>query len=228
MMNIKKRLLKVLLLAIVYIVISVSIYFVLRASGYDSVDKIREFVEGFGAWSYLVFFIIQVTVSTFVCIIPFEDEVLTMAAIMLFGPFKGFLVASFNMFATSCIQFALGRLLCKDVLKKFLGGDVIFKYQNYLKVKGEIVLPILYAIPLLPHDSLCILAGVSKMRFCYFAPVTAVMRSIEIASLCFLGSGLIDFSALTIMDWIILVNVVIIDVIMLFKLYKYLNKKFSN
>ena len=99
------------------------------------------------------------------------------------------------------------------------------KYQNYLSVKGEIMLPILYAIPLFPHDTLCILAGLSKMKYWYFAPITLVMRSIEIASLCFLGSGIIDFGALTTFDWLVAINVLIIDVYLLLKLHKYVDAK---
>ncbi len=223
----KKNLLKILLLTLIYISISLCVYFLLKRLGYADVDKIRNFVSGFGVWSYLIFFLLQVIVSTFICIVPFEDEVLTMSAILLFGPFKAFFISAFNMFVTSCIQFALGRFLCKDIIKKMLGDSSIEKYQNYLRVKGEIMLPILYAVPLLPHDSLCILAGMSKMKFWYFAPITLVMRSIEIVSLCFLGSGLINFSVFTIMDWIVVINLIAIDAILLFKLYKYLDGKFN-
>lgn len=223
----KKSLLKIALLTLVYVCISLGIYLLLKRLGYANVGKIRDFISKFGVWSYLIFFLLQIIVSTFICVIPFEDEVLTMSAILLFGPFKAFFVSAFNMFVTSCIQFALGRFLCKDIVVKILGDSSMEKYQNYLRVKGEIMLPILYAIPLLPHDSLCILAGMSKMKFWYFAPITIVMRSIEIVSLCFLGSGLINFSTFTIADWIMFVNLLIIDLILLFKLYKYLDSKFN-
>jgi len=202
----KKNILKILGLIFVYILISIGVYLLLKAFGLDSVGKIRDFVSRTGAWSYVVFFVFQVVVSTFVCIIPFEDELLTTAALMLFGPVKGFLIGALNMFVTSSLQFLLGRYLCKDLLVKFIGDKSVEKYQNYMQVKGEIILPVLYAIPLFPHDTLCVLSGMSKMKYWYFAPVTLIMRSIEIASICFLGSGLIDFGALTIMDWIMLIG----------------------
>ncbi len=210
-----------------YVLISLGVYFILCACGLNSVSKIREFVHNTGAWSYLVFFLFQVIVSTFVCIIPFEDELLTASAVVLFGPVKGFAIASFNMFATSILQFIIGRYLCNGVMAKIIGVEGVGKYQNYLNGKGEVMLPILYAIPLFPHDSLCILAGMSNMRFWYFAPVTLFMRSIEIASLCFLGSGLIDFGELTLMDWIVVVNVVIIDIYLILKLQKYMENKIN-
>ena len=213
---------------LIYIAISLAIYFVLKQCGLLSVNKIRNLVEDYGAWSYLIYFIFQISVSTFICIIPFEDEFLTASAILLFGPIKGFFVASFNMFTTSSIQFFIGRHLCKNLINKILGENSIKKYENYLSVKGEIMLPILYAIPLFPHDSLCILAGMSKMKYLYFAPITLVMRSIEIACVCFLGSGLINFSLFTIADWIIVANLLIIDIYLILKLHKFIDNRINN
>lgn len=223
----KKKILTILGLLLIYIAISIGVYCILKLCGLNSVAKIRDFINKSGAWSYLVFFLFQITISTFICIIPFEDELLTASAILLFGPVEGFFIASFNMFSTSCLQFIIGRYFCKGIVAKLLGEDSIEKYQNYLKVKGELMLPVLYAIPLFPHDSLCILSGMSKIKFWYFALITLVMRSIEIASLCFLGSGLINFSNFEIIDWIMLINVLIIDIYLIFKLQKYIENKIN-
>lgn len=224
----KKNVLKIIGLTLIYVAVSLGIYFILDAFGLTSVSKIRNLVAKTGGWSYVVFFLFQVLTSTFICIIPFEDEVLTTVALLLFGPIKGFLIGAFNMFVTSTLQFLLGRYLGRDIVVKFLGEESLNKYENYLKVKGELMLPIMYCIPLLPHDTLCILAGMSKMKYWYFAIVTLILRSLEIASICFLGSGLIDFGALSILDWIMIVNFIIIDAYLLIKLKNYIENKISN
>jgi uncharacterized membrane protein YdjX (TVP38/TMEM64 family) len=212
---------------LLYIAVSIGIYFILKACGLASVNKIRDAISSTGAWGYVVFFLFQIIVSTFICVIPFEDELLVASAVVLFGPIKGFFVGAFNMFVTSILQFVIGRYFCKGLIGKLIGVESVEKYQNYLRVKGEIMLPILYAIPLFPHDSLCILAGMSKMKFWYFAPITLLMRSIEIAEVCFLGSGIIDFSGFTIMDWIVVINIIIIDIYLIFKLQKYIENKIN-
>lgn len=221
----KNKILKIIGLSLIYICISVGIYFILRACGLTSVDKIRSIMEKAGAWGYILFFVFQVATSTFICIIPFEDEFLTACALILFGPIKGFIIGAINMFTTSCLQFLIGRKFCKSIVVKITGEKEFEKYENYLKIRGELMLPFLYFIPLLPHDVLCILAGMSKMKFWYFAPVTLIMRSIEIASICFLGSGLINYSALTVADWIIIANLIIVDIYLLCKLHKFIDKK---
>lgn len=221
----KKTIIKIILLTILYILISCGLYLILKLCGLDSVGKIRDLVSKFKGWSYVAFFVFQVLTSTFICIIPFEDEVLTATALILFGPVKGFLIGAFNMFVTSSIQFFIGRKFCRRIVIKFIGEDSLIKYENYMMVKGEVMLPILYCIPLLPHDSLCILAGMSKMKYWYFAIVTAILRSVEIASICFLGSGLIDYSAFTIADWIMAINLLIVDVFLILKFEKYIERK---
>ena len=223
----KGKVVKILILIFSYVAISIGVYLILKACGLGSVNQIRDFVLASGYWSYIVFFLFQITVSTFICIIPFEDELLTGAAIVLFGPVKGFFVAAFNMFATSCVQYVIGRYFCKSLIAKIIGGDSVEKYQKTFKIKGMVLLPAMYLIPLFPHDSLCILSGLAKMKFWYFALVTLILRSVEIASLCFLGSGLIDFASFEIVDWIVAINLVIIDAFLLIKLQKYIEKVIS-
>ena len=219
----KIRIVKILILAFVYMGISIGVYLILKACKLGTVTQIRNFVAQSGGWCYLVFFIFQLVVSTFICVIPFEDELLAGVAIVMFGPLKAFFIASFNMFTTSCLQYVIGRCFCKTIVAKVIGGDSVEKYQKTFKVRGMVLLPVLYLIPLFPHDSLCILSGLAKIKFWYFAIITLIMRSIEIASLCFLGSGLIDFSSFAIIDWIIVVNLIIIDAYLLIKLQRFVD-----
>lgn len=223
----KKNILKLIILILIYILISVGVYLILKSCGLTKVNKIRDLVSSTGVWGYIIFFFVQVVVSTFICIIPFEDELLVASAVVLFGAGKGFFIASFNMFVTSILQFMIGRYFCQGLVCKLVGGESVEKYQNYLKVKGEIMLPILYAIPLFPHDSLCLLSGMTKMKFWYFALVTLIMRSIEIACVCFLGSGIIDFGAFSVMDWIVVINILLIDIYLIFKFQKYVDNKIN-
>ena len=55
------KILKILGLILIYIAISLGVYFVLCACGLDSVASIRDFVSGVGVWGYAVFFLFQVT-----------------------------------------------------------------------------------------------------------------------------------------------------------------------
>ena len=223
----KKNIFKIVMLVLAYALFCGILYYILKLNGLTNITHIRDCVSNAGIWGYVIFFVCQIMLSTFICILPFEDELLTGISIILFGTTKGFFIAVFNMFVTSMLQFLMGRYLCRSLIEKLLGDKSIQNYQNYLKTKGEIMLPILYLIPLLPHDSLCVLAGMSKMKIWYFAPVTLVMRSIEIVSICFLSSGIINFSLFEIHDWIFAINILIIDIYLIIKLKNYIDNKIN-
>ena len=82
----------------------------------------------------------------------------------------------------------------------------------------------MFLFPIFPDDALCLAAGMTKMRYRYFALITAIFRSVGIATICFLGSGLINWSALSIVDWFMLVSVCAFWLILIFKYQDKLEK----
>ena len=63
------------------------------------------------------------------------------------------------------------------------------------------------------------------MKLGYFVIVTALMRSLEIVSICFLGGGLINWASLSVFDWLVLINLLVIDIYLLTKLQKVMEKR---
>ena len=83
----------------------------------------------------------------------------------------------------------------------------------------------MFLFPIFPDDALCMVAGMTKMKFWYFAIIVAIFRTIGIASICFLGSGFINWAALSIIDWFVLINVCVFDIVLIFK-YQHKIEKF--
>ena len=76
----------------------------------------------------------------------------------------------------------------------------------------------MFLFPVFPDDALCMAAGMTKMRYWYFAIIVLIFRSIGIATICFLGSSIIKWAELSIIDWFVLINAVIIDIYAVFKI----------
>ena len=55
------------------------------------------------------------------------------------------------------------------------------------------------------------------MKYWYFAIIALICRTVGIATICFLGSGFIDWAALSLVDWFVLINVVVFDIVLIFK-----------
>lgn len=220
----------VIILAIVLLIcaLSAGLYFLLDYFNITSVSTLRKFISNFGAWGWLVFLIVEVVISTPLFVIPLEDELWVTLAILLFGAKLGCILSVSAMLISSALLYLFGRTCGFNLIKKFVGEKTLIDVQQKFSVKSKLSLPFLYLIPFFPHDVLCIVAGSSKMSFWYFIIITALMRSIEIISICFLGGGLIKWGELTCFDWLVLANLLIIDIYLLTKLQKYMEKRLEN
>ena len=55
--------------------------------------------------------------------------------------------------------------------------------------------------------------------------VTIIMRSLEIIAICFFGGDFINWKNVSPIEWVILLNLLVIDIMLLFKLKKILERR---
>jgi len=223
-----RRVLIITIIVLILALLSAGLYFLLDYFGITNVKTLRDFVSKFGAWSWLVFILLQCLISTPIFVMPLEDELWVTLSILLFGVKVGCVISIISMIATSSLLYLIGKVFGFKLAKKLVGEKTLNDVQQKFSVKSKLSLPFLYLIPFFPHDALCILSGIGKMRFIYFAIITLFMRSIEIVSICFLGGGFIDWAELTKFEWLVFVNLLIIDIYLLLKLQKIMEKKITH
>lgn len=219
-----KKWIKILLLLLAVAALSVGIYFTLKALGITSIEGIREFVSNCGAWSWVVFIVLFVLCSTLLCFIPGISTTFIAVAIIMFGALKGFIISTISVFLASSLMFWIGNTIGEKAAVKIVGKESLEKAQNLLDIKSKMFLPLMFLFPIFPDDALCLAAGMTKMRYRYFALITAIFRSVGIATISFLGSGLINWAALSIVDWFMLVSVCAFWLILIFKYQDKLEK----
>lgn len=220
-----KKIVLILIVVTSIALFSTLIYLILNSLNITSIKTLREYISGFGASGWAVYIILQVLISTPIFVIPFEDEMWVTLSIILFGVEKGFILSVVGMILTSSALYLLGRKLGVKIANKIVGEEELKRVQNKFDIKNKLSLPFMYLIPCFPHDALCVVSGLSKMKFIYFFIVTLFMRSIEIVSLCFLSNGFIDWKALSTLDWLLTVNLIIIDIYLLKKLSNFMEKR---
>lgn len=220
-----KKILLILTIILVLTTISLSVYFLLKKFDITSIKTLREFISNFGAWGWIVYIVLQVIISTPIFVVPFEDEMWVTLSILLFGVQKGFILSVAGMILTSSALYLLGRKLGVKIASKIVGEEELVRVQSKFDIKNKLSLPFMYLIPCFPHDVLCVVSGLSKMKFIYFFMVTLFLRSIEIFSICFLSNGFIDWKSLTAFDWLVLLNLVVIDIYLMKKLSNFMEKR---
>lgn len=212
-----KKWIKISLLLICVAALSVGVYFTLKALGVTDIEGIREIISKCGALGWIAFIVLFVLASTLLCFIPGTSATFIAVSIILFGTLKGFIISTISVFLASSLMFLIGNTLGEKAAVKLVGKESLEKAQNLLDVKSKMLLPLMFLFPIFPDDALCLVAGMTKMRYWYFALVVAIFRTIGIGSICFLGSGVIDWSALSLVDWFVLGSVCVFWLILIFK-----------
>ena len=212
-----KKWIKVGLILLLLAAASVGIYLILRSCGITDVNQLRDLIANCGAWGWIVFITLFTLSTVLLCFVPGISMTFITVSIILFGAMKGFLISSISVFISSSIMFMLGNTVGERAAVKLVGKDSLEKAQNLIDVKSKLLLPLMLLFPVFPDDALCMVAGMTKMKYWYFAIIALICRTVGIATICFLGSGFIDWAALSLVDWFVLINVVVFDIVLIFK-----------
>ena len=185
--------LKITLTVIVLAGLSVALYFV----GFKG-DWIKPIVESTGFFGYIIFILLNIIITTLMTFVPGMTFTFTLLAVQLFGTLPGFIVSAIACFLSSLVKFIIGDKLGEPFI--------------------TVLVPVMLAFPFFPDDAICMISGMTKMKFWYFAIVAAITRTIGVGVTAFLGGDIIDYSSFSILDWFLFINIIIIDVVLIWKL----------
>lgn len=213
--KIYKPLVFVLILEAIIMVAYIVLYYTGLLENFKTLESTRAWFESFGAWAWIIFFLVQFAQ---VIILPIPAQITTVAGALIFGAFKAFLISTVAVISGSLIAFGIGKVFGDKVAYKIGDKETVDKYKNVLTRKGLLLLPIMFLFPLFPDDLLCFIAGSSEMTWRYFTTVTLITRPIGIFFTCyFLGGVIIPFSGWGIPVWIVIGIFLVVACIFLFK-----------
>ncbi len=175
---------------------------------FSSQDELQVYVEGYGILAPLIFLAIQIIQ---VIIAPIPGNVTTLAGGAIFGVWEGFLYGAIGIFIGSVIGYWLARFYGKPLVIKLVGSDTYDKYANTFFGRSFIVLLTIFLFPFFPDDALCLIAGVSKIKFGLFTILVIVGRTPGILMSSYIGAGVIK---LVLWQWVI-IGIISISIIAL-------------
>lgn len=127
-------------------------------------EHIREFLLGFGSWSYLVFFaLLALSIP-----LPIPSAPIAIAGGYLFGTFTGMALSLAAAIAGSTVSFFLARKLGKDFLLKMVHEHHFRHFLHIFKRRGMPSAIVSYAIPVFPSDSVSLILGFAGIKFTAF------------------------------------------------------------
>jgi uncharacterized membrane protein YdjX (TVP38/TMEM64 family) len=154
---------------------------------FTSGEELRAWVASRGAAAPLVFIIIQ-AVQVIVFVIP--GEVPQIAGGWLFGTWLGTLFSVIGILLGSSASFFLARLLGVPFVHALFREEQVSKIEKLLvSPRSKIVFFMLFVIPGIPKDILCYVAGLSPMRFVFFAGTSFLGRLPGILGSAIIGNA---------------------------------------
>lgn len=163
---------KKFLIPIVLLFVVILVFAAVRQGWFENwnPDSFREFIEGFGNWAIVIYFLL-VVLNT-VTIMP--PLILTfLLAGVLFDPIKGIVVLWTSMVLGSIIAFSIARFLGQDFVSGKLKGRAD-EFNEQLGENGFTIVLTIRLIGLPPPEIINYAAGLSKISFKDFVLATVI------------------------------------------------------
>ena len=223
-----KKWFKIFLVLIFFAAISIGLFFIFKACGIANIESLKKIISKTGKWGFVAYTIILILMLSLFCFIPLLNPAMSILGIAIFGAKIAFITNIIAVFFSTTILFFIGDKLGEKFASKLVGAKSLKEAQNLIDHKSKFWLPILFIAPCIPDEAICLVAGMTKIKYWYLLIVSMAYHIVEIAIFCFFGSGLICWESLSFVDWFLILNVVLIDIYLLIKLEKYLDKKLKN
>ena len=223
-----KKWLKILLVVLSFAAISILIYFILKAFNLTNINTIRKIVARSGKFGVVVYTILTALMLIFLCFVPLLNTSLAILGIALLGSKIAFVSNIIAVFISTTTLFYIGDKLGEKFASKLVGEKTLTETQNLIDHKSRFWLPFLFITPGIPDEAICLVAGMTKMKYWYLVLVSMIYHTVEIGLFCFIGSGFINWGALSVIDWFLIINIIVIDIYLLLKLEKNLEKTKKN
>jgi len=140
-------------------------------AGVVSPENVIEWARDFAShwWAPLV----VMALFTPACLVMFPRPLITLAAVIAFGPVLGFVYSLVGITASSVVTYYIGRRMRRDTVRR-LAGEKLDRMAEVLKKHGLLAMTLLRLVPLAPFAVESIVAGAIHMKVWHVAVGTAI------------------------------------------------------
>ena len=177
----KKFVYRLTLLTLVLMTAALAVLYVIKITGLwdkiDSVEDLRNYVDGFGGYAVVIFIVIQFLQ---VVVLPIPGFITISVGVLLFGAFWGSVYSVIGIVSASVVAFFIGRVFGYKVAGWLVGKENLDKGLELVKGKDKVILTFMFLFPFFPDDVLCFVAGLSSMSVPYYIVMITITRIINI------------------------------------------------
>ena len=187
----RRKIIRLLIALLVIISISVGLFFIFRAAGITDIEKMQEWISATGAWSIVVFLLVQIAFTTLLSFVPVASMSFILLGVALFGPnWKTFLICFSGVIISSVLMDLIGRFGGSKLIKLLVGEEDYNNATALVHERGPVYVPVMYLLPMFPDDAICMVVGATKINFWIHLAEIVLCRGIGCATIVFVISVL--------------------------------------
>jgi len=145
----------VLILFLLFLLIKPFLYL------FGDLDKLKVFILDFGVFAPLVLILLQILQ---VLVAPIPGQLMGLASGFIFGPFLGTVYTMLGTVIGSYIAFKLSRKLGRPFVERMINKKTLKKFDYLAEDKGSFTLFLIFLLPALPDDAICLIAGLTNIK----------------------------------------------------------------
>lgn len=182
---------------------------------FSSVQSLKEYILSTKEKGVIVYILVQCSQVIFM---PIPAAIICVVGTMIYGPLLSGIYCSIGILLGSFISFIIGKTFGYRIVSWMVGNENTEKYSAIIRKRGAFFLALAFLLPMFPDDILCLIAGITKMKFKTFFWITLITRPIGVICMSYFSSGsLIPFSGWGIYVWGIILIFAIITGILIYK-----------
>lgn len=173
---------------------------------FGDLDQLKVFILDFGVFAPLILVILQILQ---VLIAPIPGQVMGLASGFLFGPVLGTVYTMAGTVIGSYIAFKISRRLGRPFVEKVVDKKTLKKFDYLAEDKGVFTLFLLFLLPALPDDAICLIAGLTSIRIRTLVLVAFLGRLPGMFVLNLVGHGFGSSYSIILFSIVMLVSILI-------------------
>lgn len=149
-------------------------------------------------------------------ILPFPEAVTIMGGSTILGPLKGATIGFLGTILGIIVMFFIAKFVRRSVINKIVDDKKLDKFNRYIQKNETLIILMLFILPILPDEIICIGAGLAKMNAYKFIGIAVISKLVTSISLAY-SLELIKFDKnLVIISIILIIGVIIIKKVKLY------------
>jgi uncharacterized membrane protein YdjX (TVP38/TMEM64 family) len=140
---------------------------------FSNPDMLRRTIAGYGPAAPLVFVALQ---ALQVIVAPVPGQILGLASGYLFGAVLGTVYSLAGAVLGSVVVFVLARRYGRSYAERVIHEDTLSAFDDLIERRGLVSLFVVFLIPGLPDDAVCLMGGLTRIPVWQLVVVSAVGR----------------------------------------------------